>query len=326
MMRELNVGLPERSVQPNTWTVDIATEKSQMRDSKMVPHDGIELWSESWGCNDDETVLLVAGANAPASMWPDQLVNQLVREGFRVIRYDHRDTGRSTASDFDQSAYQIADLATDAVAVLDGYDVQRAHVVGLSMGGSLCQLLALDFPERLRTATLMLTTALDVDFASSYARAAAGKRSDSDLPGPSPKVVQQLLKADTPGNTMSTEIERRVEVWRILNGACAEFDAEDFAERERSAINHANTLSPPTNHARATPIPPRRGCELGKIKTPTLVIQGGQDPLNPPPHGEYLAKQIPSAVYIEIPELGHALPAGLISEISHILVEHFRRA
>ncbi|WP_421992844.1 alpha/beta fold hydrolase [Qipengyuania sp.] len=292
--------------------------------TKTAQNGNIELWSEAFGEIGDHAVLLVAGANAPGSMWPDSLVSRLVQGGLRVIRYDHRDTGRSTTRDFDEAPYAIADLAADALAVLDAHGIDRAHVVGLSLGGTIGQLLAIEAPERLRSLTLMLTAALDVDFAGAYMRAMNGETSPGPLPGPAPDVVRQLAAMFTPGETEAEEVGRRVEVWRTLNGEVAAFDADDFARRERAAIRHAGTPAPATAHARAEPVPLQRGAELSQVDVPTFVIQGGQDPLNPPPHGQHIADLIPTARHAEIGELGHALPKQLLPKIADLLITHFR--
>lgn len=293
-------------------------------DTKIAKNADTVLWSEASGRPDAEAVLLIAGANAPGAMWPDGLVAHLVEGGYRVIRYDHRDTGRSTTRPFDEAPYAIADLAADALAVLDAHAAERAHVVGLSMGGTIGQLIALDAPERLRSLTLMLTSALDIDFAAAYARAMDKEPAPGTLPGPDQAVVQQLAAMFTPGETEADEIARRVDVWRTLSGPLAAFDAEAFARRESTAIRHAGTLSPATNHARAEPVPIDRGRELSRIEAPTLVIQGGQDPLNPPPHGQHIADLIPTAQLVEIRELGHALPTSLLTPIADHLLTLFR--
>ena len=284
----------------------------------------VTLWCERFGRREHEPVLLIAGANAPASMWPDALIANLVEHGYRVMRYDHRDTGRSTTRDFDRAPYAINDLALDAIAVLDAYDVRRAHVVGLSMGGTIAQILAIDHAERLNSLTVMMTTALDVDFAAAYARAAHGAdEAHGDLPGPDPAVVRRLNEMHAPGENEVEEIARRVAVWRALNGGRLVFDAEEFAARERRAIAHAGTVSPPVAHGRAQPVSVKRGAELRRVTSPTLVIQAGQDPLNPPPHGRRLADLIPTARFVELPKLGHALPSSILDEMAALLASHF---
>lgn len=304
----------------------MGTEASLPSEKKVAQQGGVELWSECFGSTAHEAILLIAGANAPGSMWPDALVTNLVNNGFRVIRFDHRDTGRSTTRAFEEAPYTIEDMALDAIAVLDAHEVAKAHVVGLSMGGTIAQVLALDYPERLASLSLMLTAALDVDFASAYAAAMQGVDHQSALPGPSKEVVQVLMQNHSPAKSLEAEVERRVSVWRTLNGEHAYFDAEDLASRERAAIEHAGTLAPPTNHALARPVPLSRGRELSRVTTPTLVIQGGQDPLNPRPHGRHLAELIPNAKLVEVLELGHALPSSVIEKLCHVLIAHCQGA
>jgi pimeloyl-ACP methyl ester carboxylesterase len=286
----------------------------------------VTLWLEEFGPPDGGVVLLVAGANASAFMWPDGFVTLLAEEGYRVIRYDHRDTGRSTRRPFDEHPYGIEDLARDAVSILDASGVERAHVVGLSMGGTIGQVLALDHPERLLSLTLMLTTALDVDFAGNYLRAMRGEASVGSLPTPRPEVVAALGRMFTPGATYEDELRRRVEQWRVLAGDGLPFDPEEFRRIEAAAVEHAVSLMPSTAHAQVRPVPNERGEELRQVRTPTLVIQGMEDPLNPPPHGRHLAALIPGAALVEVPGLGHALPGIAHRPIAKAILEHLHRS
>lgn len=159
---------------------------------------------------------MVANASGPA--WPDPLVERLA-ERHRVVRYDHRDTGRSTWA-FDEHPYAIADLAEDAVAVLDGLAVERAHV-GMSMGGTLVELLLLDHPERLVTATLMCTSALGAGLAAGDSAPAA------DLPGPDPRLLAMWEHMADPRD-VEAELDWRVVHWRLLNGDVLAFDPGEF--------------------------------------------------------------------------------------------------
>jgi len=292
---------------------------------KLIGTGEVTLWLEEIGPPNGDVVLLVAGANTPASMWPDGFVTLFAQEGYRVIRYDHRDTGRSTRRPFDEHPYGIEDLARDAVAILDACGVERAHVVGLSMGGTIGQVLALDHPERLSSLTLMLTTALDVDFAGNYLRAMHGEPPVGPLPTPRPDVVAELGRMFTPGATREDELQRRVQQWRVLAGDVLSFDPEEFRPLEAAAIEHAGSLVPPTAHAQARPVPIERGEELCRVRTPTLVIQGMEDPLNPPPHGRHLAALIPGATLVEVSGLGHALPSIAYGEVAQAILEHLRQ-
>lgn len=289
---------------------------------RIVNIGGRSLWSESIGSEQEDTVLLVAGANAPALMWPDELVELLVSKGYHVIRYDHRDTGRSTFMEFDEAPYTVEDLAADAISVLDAWDVTKAHVVGLSIGASLGQVLALDHPERLHSLTLMCGAALDVDFVGNMTRAFSGESSPDGLPLPKKEVLEALSQRARPTRTKEEELDRRVNEWRLLSGNKLAFDESDFRQREQRCIEHAGTWIQPGNHALATPVPLSRGSELKGAHVPTLVIQGSEDPLNPPPHGKHIADSLLNGRLVEIDGLGHCLPKALLSRLAEEIANH----
>lgn len=288
---------------------------------KFVAVEGRSLWSQSAGPENADTILLISGANASALMWPNEFIDLLVLKGYRVIRYDHRDTGRSTFLDFNAAPYAVEDLASDAVAILDAWKVNKAHVVGLSMGATIGQVLALDHPHRLHSLTLMCGAALDVDFVGNIGRVFSGESSLDGLPLPDKKVLEALASRATPSENEQKELERRVQEWRLLSGEKLEFDAADFRQREQRCIDHAGTWLQPANHGMATPVALARGQELRQVRVPTLVIQGSEDPLNPPPHGKHIADLLPHAHLVEIDGLGHCLPKALLSKIVDVIVK-----
>ncbi|MBB5158238.1 alpha/beta fold hydrolase [Saccharopolyspora phatthalungensis] len=292
-----------------------------MPERRITTPDGLQLWTESRGDPTAPPVLLIMGANANALGWPDEFVDTLAARRLHVLRYDHRDTGRSTHLDI--TGYSLADMARDAVAVLDGHGIATAHVVGLSLGGTLGQLLALDHRHRLRTLTLMVTAALDVDFAEAMRRAIEGE--PTDLPTPTPRIVTAMAHRSDPAPDRDTAIERRVAQWRLLAGDEIPFDAAEFRRWENAAIEHAGSYQQPGAHAFASPVPTERGAELRHVTTPTLIIQGPLDPINPPPHGQHLADLIPGARCTSIPGLGHALPSALHQTISTTITDHIAR-
>lgn len=290
--------------------------------AKIIDAGEIKLWTEGLGDPAHAPLLLIMGANASGMSWPDEFVAMLVSGGRFVIRYDHRDTGRSTRRDFREHPYAVEDLARDAVAVLDGYGIQRVHAVGLSMGGSIGQILALDHRERLLTLTVTMTSALDVDFVGNIGRALRGEPSPDDLPTPDPRVLQALARRAEPGRDREAELAWRIEEWRVLSGGELPFVESEFRRLEEKAIEHAGTHQQPTAHAFATPFPVERGRELRSVTTPTLVIQAPRDPLNPPPHGRHLAEMIPGARLVEIPGMGHALPSAVHRQLADLILEH----
>jgi pimeloyl-ACP methyl ester carboxylesterase len=273
----------------------------------------VRLWVDDGGRRDGTPLLLIMGANASGLTWPDALVDQLGRR-HRVIRYDHRDTGRSTWA-FDEKPYAVADLAEDAVSVLDALDVARAHVVGMSMGGTLVQLLLLDHPDRLLSATVLCTSALGAGLA------ADDDAWTADLPGPDPALLALWEHMNEPRDR-ADEIAWRVEHWRLLNGAVIDFDAEDFRQLEERMIEHAGRHDNPAAHARAGQDGLDRGAELSHVAVPTLVIEAPADPINPPPHASHLAGQIGNARLVRIPGMGHALSRPVIAPLGAAILAH----
>jgi pimeloyl-ACP methyl ester carboxylesterase len=271
---------------------------------------GVTLWTRVTG-ERGSPLLLVMGANAAGLTWPDELVERLATR-HRVIVYDHRDTGRSSFA-FDEHPYAIADLAGDAVRVLDGLGIDRAHVMGMSMGGTLVQLLLLDHPERLLSATVLATSALGAGL--------AGGVDAPPLPDPDPRLLALWEHLADPRDR-DAEIEFRVAHWRILNGDVVPFDADFFRRVEARVINHAGRHDNPAAHARADQGGLDRAAELAGVTTPTLVIEAPEDPINPPPHAAHMAGVIAGAELVTIPGMGHALSPAVLGPLADAVLAH----
>jgi pimeloyl-ACP methyl ester carboxylesterase len=273
---------------------------------------GIRLWAETAGDPDAPALLLVMGANATGIAWPDALIARLA-EHHRVIRYDHRDTGRSTRA-FADRPYPITRLADDALGVLDGFGIDRAHVVGMSLGGILVQLLLLDAPRRLLSATLFSTGALG---------------GDPPLPGEEtlrPPSAEVLAMWERLGETRTRDEERAfsLEHWRLLSGAAAggHFEAGEFRDLEERIRAHTGHGDPLVAHALADQSGLDRGRELARVTTPVLVIDAPLDPVFAPPHAEHLAAVIPTARLVSIPRMGHALPVAIVPALADAILAH----
>ena len=277
----------------------------------------VRLWVEDCGDRDATPLLLVMGAASSGVVWPDPFVARLGKE-HHVIRYDHRDTGRSTWA-FDVYPYAVADLADDAITVLDALGVERAHVVGMSLGGTLVQLLLLDHPDRLLSATVYCTSALETG---------AGEPSDEAapaLPDPDPRLLAVWEQFAEPRDR-EAEVAWRVEHWRLLNGDAVPFDPAEFRRMEERAIDHAGRHDTPTAHARADQSGLERGAELVEVETPVLVVAAPEDPAFPPPHANHLSRAIPSARSVTIPGMGHALSSGVLTPLADAILDHTRAA
>ncbi|MFJ3706241.1 MULTISPECIES: alpha/beta fold hydrolase [Streptomyces] len=277
---------------------------------------GVRLWTEDRGATDTSPLLLIMGAQAPGLGWPDGLVDMLTPH-HRVIRYDHRDTGRSTWA-FDRRPYPLGQLAEDALAVLDGLDVERAHVVGMSLGGMLAQLLIADHPDRLLSATLIGTSALST---VPYIHPDGTRIPPEELPGIAPRLLE-MWSRPVVDLGLEAELERRVEHWRILGGDQLPFDAEYARSLERKAVEHTGHYTTSTAHGRADASDLNRTEQLARASVPTLVTSAPAEPVFPPPHPQHLAQAIQGARIIEIPGMGHALPPEVHTPLVAAILDH----
>ncbi|HEX6360870.1 alpha/beta hydrolase [Actinophytocola sp.] len=287
--------------------------------------DGLRLWTERFGDPTHSTVLLVMGTSAQAIGWPDELIERLVHSGRQVIRFDHRDTGYSDCVDFTAHPYTLADMAADTLAVLDGYGVDRAHVVGVSLGGAIGQWLAVHHPQRVQTLTAIMTSPIGNNPGPAWARAMAGQPADPDeLPPPAPRFLQHVMaSAQAPRTTPEQRIDADLQTWRVLNGDVLPFDepaARKFVERSHQRARNPAAAS---NHDLAgRQFTPDRLAPLSSITAPALVIHGTEDPIFALPHAESLAAQIPSARSHVIKGMGHNLfSPGLPERIADLIVD-----
>lgn len=294
---------------------------------RTVPSGDVELWSEDFGDPSHPALLLVMGGNLSAFGWPDEFAQRLADGGLHVIRYDHRDTGRSTTRDFAENPYGIDELAADAVAVLDGWGVDRAHVVGLSMGATITQVIALNHQDRLSGLIMMLGGGLDIDFDGNIERAMRDEPTPDGLPGPQQPFLDALALMTRPAEDRTAEVAKRVSKWRILSGTAVPFDEDEYARWEERSIDHAGgVITEPYAHYSLTLPPASRAAELRDVTVPTLVIQAEHDPIAPAPHGKHLAGLIPTAQLVQIPGMGHALPSSVHGPLVEAILDHTRRA
>lgn len=286
---------------------------------------GVTLWYDEHGPTDATPLLLVMGAASSGLHWPDALVARLA-EHHRVVRYDHRDTGASTHA-FTEHPYALRDLAADAVLLLDALGIDDAHVVGMSMGGTLAQLLLLDHPDRLRSVTLFCTGALSR--AGSHPEASEAS-DDTDVadhedatPGTDPRLLEMWSHANDPRDR-DEEIAWRTEHWRLLNGDGVPFDADEIRATEERVVAHEGRHDAPLAHALAEQSGLARGDELATVTTPVLVIEAPRDPVYPPPNAQRIAGLVPGARLVSIPGMGHALPPTVVPPLADAVLAFTR--
>jgi pimeloyl-ACP methyl ester carboxylesterase len=265
-----------------------------MRSELILNVNAVQLCAETFGERRDPPVLLIMGSAASMDWWEEELCERIATEGRFVIRYDHRDTGRSASYPPGEPGYTGADLLEDALGVLDALGVGRAHLVGMSMGGAIAQVIALDHPDRVASLTLISTSFAD--------------RDTSDLPGMSEEAAARFAIENPDWSDRTQVIDYLVELQRASASRSAPLD-EDAARRvaARMVDRTTDVQAALTNHDLIDPAdPPRR--RLEEVGVPTVVIHGRDDPLFRFEHGRALAETIPSAELLALEGVGHELP------------------
>jgi pimeloyl-ACP methyl ester carboxylesterase len=271
-----------------------------------VHANGLDIEYESFGRDGDPAILLIPGFASTLISWPDSLCDGLAAKGFRVIRFDNRDIGRSThltalgqmnlaamiakveAGETVASPYSLDDMAADAAALLTALGVDRAHIAGASMGGMIAQLFALNHPQRAKSLISIMSTT-----------------QRRGLPNGKPEAFAAIV---TPPASPSREdrIARGLAVWRVIGSpGYPPTDQELLAFVTRN-IDYAPYDPPGIGRQMAAVLaaPPRHE-RLTTLKIPALVIHGADDPLIPASGGEDVARSVPGAELLIVPGLGH---------------------
>lgn len=265
----------------------------------------VELWWEDFGDRANPTVLLVMGANTQSTAWPPPLIEALVGAGYHVLRFDNRDIGLSSWVDFEKQPYTVADMAADAVGLLDALGIERAHLVGASLGGMIGQQLAIDHPERVQSLTSIMSSPSGPE--------------DPELPAMDPQVRQaaeRIATADDP-------IEATIALFSSLAGSRAPFDETAFRAFFQAGLDRGG-FNPACGHERAILASPSRRERLAQLTAPTLVIHGDEDRILPLGHGEATAAAIPGAKLVVLRGVGHDFPEPALREYAAAILDHLK--
>lgn len=182
--------------------------------AEMTKSNDIDIWYETFGDKNDPALLLVMGGCSQGVLWPIELCQQFVDNGFYVIRYDNRDTGFSTCFDYQKEPYDLLDMAKDAAGLLDSLGIGKAHVLGFSMGGSISELLSVHFPEHVFTLTLISTSC---DFRPLNLAIAGLPPEEGALPPPRMSFLvttHEFLKFSP--QTFEEKLEQRIALWNYI--------------------------------------------------------------------------------------------------------------
>ncbi len=314
---------------------------------RIIEINDLEIWYEEFGNSSDESILLIMGANANCMQWDQAFIDRLVSHNFHVIRFDNRDVGKSSwigkepfynyflkflpvfilklfvnsifglavnekgkfnFSEDSSVEYDLSDMAKDAVSLMDALKIDKAHIIGASMGGMITQIIALDYPERVLSITPIMTS--------------PGIQNDS-LSGPTEELLEAMKKSFV-YNLKGRIEDGVVEIYRQLTGSRFPFNESDFREKLKPVISHGN--NPFALHGAAVGASPDRTSRLHEIKVPALVIHGTEDAILPLDHGIAVADGITNSKRMIMEGVGHEIPEELLPEIINEIIANINRA
>ena len=288
---------------------------------QIIRANGIDICYEIFGDANAEPLLLIMGLGAQMILWDDEFCQQLAARGFRVIRFDNRDIGKSSKLTGGKplrplellklrflkipvaAPYRLIDMARDTVGLMDALGIQSAHLVGASMGGMIAQEVALSFTQRVRSLTSIMSTT-----------------GNPKIPPPTREAAAMLMAP--PPKTRDEYIDRFARTWKILR--VGSFPEDEALDRSRAERTYARGLNPAGvgRQLRAILASGSRKQRLRAVTAPTLVIHGTVDPLVHPDGGRDTAASIPGAKLLMVEGMGHALPIPMWPQIVDAIDRH----
>lgn len=288
----------------------------------IVKANDLSFCVETRGNPDGEAVVFIMGLAAQMTLWPESLLDAYAAEGYRVIRFDNRDIGLSShlkarlnghpvavmarhrlglAVD---APYDLHDMATDVRALMDALRVERAHLVGVSMGGMISQLVAAKWPQRVRSATLIMTST-----------------NSPKLPLPQPKLIWKLSGVGAKGHDEASVVSRSLAFWRAIQSPG--YPPQEDEVRQRIVQDYRRSYHPAgiLRQTRAILASGSLSALTRQITVPTAIIHGNEDPLVRPVAAQQLKYLIPHARLELFDGMGHDLPEPLLADFARIGME-----
>jgi pimeloyl-ACP methyl ester carboxylesterase len=281
----------------------------------------LEICWQEIGPHDGPPLLMIMGLGAQMILWPDELCELLAERGFRVIRFDNRDSGRSTkiegasvvsiqdalAGSIPEDAYTLSDMASDSVGLLDALEIEAAHVVGASLGGMIAQTLAIEHPKRvLSLASIMSTTG------------------NPEVGRPTPQGLAGLTTV--PPRDRDGYVSALVGARRLIGSPGFPFDEERFARIARLGFDRGYYPQGTVRQTIAILASGDRTERLGDIHVPTVVIHGEDDPLITVSGGRATSAAVPGSKLVVIPGMGHDFPDGVWEQVADEVAANAERA
>lgn len=282
--------------------------------------DGLTLEYETFGDQNKPAILLIMGLGSQLIQWPDQLCQNLADHGHFVIRYDNRDVGLSSKMDQKKLPnitwaiirhqlglkpklpYTLLDMAKDATGLLDFLNIQQAHLVGVSMGGMIAQLVAIHFPERALSLTSIMST--------------TGNRK---LPKAKPEATAALTNKASKDAGIEEIVLNNMQGWKAIMSPGFPVSDDRLKQKCHAAVTRSYHPEGTARHLLASICTPDRRKQLQKLTLPTLVIHGTEDPLIPIECGKDTAENIPHSEFHAIEGMAHDLPEECIPRLSELI-------
>jgi len=283
-------------------------------EARFAKNGDISIWYEVSKPKDTikGTILLVMGYGSTATQWPGYFTEPLISTGYQVIKYDHRDIGKSSWIDdwTAASAYDLSDMAADAKAILDAENISSAHIVGVSMGGMICQTMSIKYPETIASMTSIMST---------------GFYGDESMKSMSSELLRNIARYTARFTLFSSPLND----YKFPMTASTFFKGDqklDYIyniQRTRYELERRNGFNPNAgkHHEAAITISGSRYEELKKLDLPTLIIHGKNDPLIPIEHGYKTSELIPNARSLWIDGMGHDIPKVYSSIMTNGILE-----
>jgi pimeloyl-ACP methyl ester carboxylesterase len=293
----------------------------------LIEANGLDIEYESFGPESRETILLIMGLGAQLTQWPIELCDELVTRGYRVVRFDNRDVGLSSRIERDRVfafsdaffslasgkpafvPYSLDDMAADAVGLLDALGIEKAHIVGASMGGMIAQLVAANYPERVLSLTSIMSSS-----------------GNPLLPHPRPRVLGLMMSPAPHARDTEAVIARGVKTYETIGSPGFPTDEETLREWVTRDATRAYYPAGVMRQMAAVLTNGDRRPKLRKIVAPTVVLHGADDPLVPCAAGEDTAANIEGAELRLVEGMGHDMPLALIDTIADAIVAAAERA
>ncbi len=269
-----------------------------------ISANGIWIEVETHGAVHDAPIVLIRGLGSQLIQWPPQMIEAFVAAGYFVVTFDNRDCGLSQK--FDGHQYTLGDMADDTIGVMDALGLSKAHVLGMSMGGMILQVMALNHAKRLKSATIVM--------------------SSSRAPGlpEANAAVRTALVSKAPSAQREDVIAHALETGRLWQSPGWPFDAGERANMIGRCWDRSYCPDGVSRQFRAIELGTSQLSRIEEMETPTLVVHGLQDALLLPEHGRDIARRAPNARLIEIDGMGHDLEGAVPGMLSELAIDFIK--